>query len=58
MLTSPDGLRWTHVPRRASGPVTAIAHGDGRFVAVTATGNILTLEDGDTWRTTSMDSAW
>ena len=55
VLTSRDGLHWTHVPQRASGPVMSMAHGAGRFAAVTATGNALISEDGDLWRTASMD---
>ena len=56
VLTSRDGLNWTQVPQRASGPVTAISHGAGRFVAVTTTGNVLISESGDSWRTVSVDA--
>lgn len=56
VLTSRDGLHWTYVPQQASGPVTAVVHGAGRFVAMTTTGNALVSEDGEFWRTSSLDA--
>lgn len=55
VLTSRDGLLWTSVPQRASGPVVSIVSGAGRFVAVTTTGNALISEDGDRWTSVSLD---
>jgi len=59
LLTSFDGLEWTRTPVLAGGPVTAIAHGSGRFVAMTGIGTALLSEDGAWWQAVpAASSAW
>jgi len=50
LLTSADGVEW--LPQKSSGalgPLTAIAFGNGRFVAVGHSGTMLSSPDATTW---------
>ncbi len=50
LLISADGVEWLRQNSSgAFGPLTAIAFGDGRFVAVGQSGTILTSADATTW---------
>ncbi|MEQ8472614.1 MAG: LamG-like jellyroll fold domain-containing protein [Marinoscillum sp.] len=52
ILTSPDGITWTSVPRVTTQNWEAAAYGEGVYVAVgssVATNNVLTSTDGVNW---------
>ncbi|MEQ9305400.1 MAG: choice-of-anchor D domain-containing protein, partial [Marinoscillum sp.] len=52
ILTSPDGITWTSVPRVTTQNWEAAAYGEGVYVAVSSSGptnNVLTSTDGVNW---------
>ena len=49
VATSPDGITWTQRPLDTLGSLSAIAFGNGRFVAIGSGGVIVTSTDGIAW---------
>lgn len=64
VMTSPDGVTWTSRTPAANRTWKAVAYGDGRFVAVAASGTndrAMTSTDGQTWaagNTTNANQSW
>jgi hypothetical protein len=59
LVTSLDGVNWTHIATLGTSGITGLAHGNGLFVAVTDSGKIYTSPNAYSWtlRTTPSTQA-